>query len=309
MTATPRVSIVVTTFNGRSFADELVRAVQAQIFSDFECLIIDDGSTDGTRKKYLAVAAEDARFRVPEYRPKGNAGFGRQFGVQQARGELVAILDHDDLWHPTKLAKQVAVLDRAPEIDLVCTRHRMFPDGAMNFWSKGRSLRWRELAGYSSRILKGNHLSPSSFLFRKSSEERIRGFVGFKNLVNAEDYYSILHYIAWGRVARVEEVLTFMRTHGGNKSQKGRLRMATALEMIAQLLTEENFPPHYPRKVRAQACKTRAGHYLDRDPLEAWRSARRAWSLDRRWRTLLVLVVCGVRMLTSSGMSRRIKEK
>ena len=90
-----------------------VASVQAQTEGDWEMLIVDDGSTDGSRRLAEALAAGDARLSVLASSPCGGnlgAGAARNAGIAAARGRFIAFLDADDLWYPEKLARQLAVL-------------------------------------------------------------------------------------------------------------------------------------------------------------------------------------------------------
>lgn len=122
MTA-PLVSCVVPVWNGERFLGEALDSIVAQTYRRLEIVVADDGSTDGTG----AVAARYG----PEVRRvcQANAGCAaaRNLGVGASRGELVAFLDADDLWHPEKLARQVARFRARSQLDFCVTRAR-------NFW-------------------------------------------------------------------------------------------------------------------------------------------------------------------------------
>ena len=115
---TPRVSVVATVYNGEPYFDRAVPGILAQTFEDFEFVLVDDGSTDGTLPLLRELAARDARVRV--FAP-GRLGAARayNFGVEQARGEYVARQDFDDRSYPDRLRLQVALLDARPKVGIV----------------------------------------------------------------------------------------------------------------------------------------------------------------------------------------------
>ncbi len=106
-----RVTVIIPAYNAAHTISETLASLQAQTFSDWEALVLDDGSTDET----AAVASEfdDSRIRVESFENAGIAT-GRNRGLERTTTELVAFLDADDLWTPTKLADQVAALDANP---------------------------------------------------------------------------------------------------------------------------------------------------------------------------------------------------
>ncbi len=114
---TPAVSVVVPTFQRREFVLRAVRSVLAQSFRDFELVVVDDGSTDGTGE---ALAGLDRRIRYLWQENRG-PGAARNAGVRAASGPVVAFLDSDDRWLPGHLAVCVETLERFPEAVLVST--------------------------------------------------------------------------------------------------------------------------------------------------------------------------------------------
>jgi glycosyltransferase involved in cell wall biosynthesis len=103
----PRVSVIVPAHNAEQTIVETICSVQAQTFSDFELIVIDDGSTDRTLERL--EAAGDSRLRIFSYENAG-APSARNRGIARATGEYLAFLDADDLWTPDKLQHQVAAL-------------------------------------------------------------------------------------------------------------------------------------------------------------------------------------------------------
>jgi glycosyltransferase involved in cell wall biosynthesis len=117
---TARVSCVIIFLDGAAFIDEAIRSVVGQEgFDDWELLLVDDGSTDESTAIALRWASDDARIHYLEHEGHANRGMSasRNLGLSHARGDYVGFLDCDDVWLPGKLASQVALLDRHPEVD------------------------------------------------------------------------------------------------------------------------------------------------------------------------------------------------
>jgi len=131
--ATPLVSVVIPSFNRVAWLRAAVSSVFAQSFTDWELIIADDGSDPETRG-YLAGLHECARVAVLLFAHSGNPGAVRNAAVRAARGEWLAFLDSDDLWHPAKLATQLALLRNNPHclwsfgaIDRIDSAGRLLP--------------------------------------------------------------------------------------------------------------------------------------------------------------------------------------
>lgn len=113
--ASPLVSIVVCVFNGVEFLDEVVGTVQAQTWTNWELIFVDDGSFDGSAdviRKY-----PDSRIRLL-VRPNQGASSALAAGIEAATGEFVALLDQDDLWEPEKLESHVSRMRERRDLDL-----------------------------------------------------------------------------------------------------------------------------------------------------------------------------------------------
>ena len=106
------VSVVVPCYNAETFLPATLASVLAQTYRAYELIVIDDGSTDGSADCVERIAAQDSRVRLVRMpRNFGAPAAPRNLGVQEARGEWIAFLDADDVWHPRKLELQLAALD------------------------------------------------------------------------------------------------------------------------------------------------------------------------------------------------------
>ncbi|MBA4159453.1 MAG: glycosyltransferase family 2 protein [Gemmatimonadetes bacterium] len=127
MPASVRVSVITIFLNGEKFIEEAIRSVFAQTYHDWELLLVDDGSTDGSSEIARRSATEHPeRVRYLEHAGHANRGMSasRNLGLRHARGEFIALLDADDVYLPQKLAEQVALLDRHPEAAMLYGRTR-----------------------------------------------------------------------------------------------------------------------------------------------------------------------------------------
>jgi glycosyltransferase involved in cell wall biosynthesis len=132
---TPKVSVVVPCYNLGRYLDEAVGSVLAQTFTDFEILVVNDGSTDPETNRLLAGYRRD-RTRVIESDNRGLSG-ARNRGIREARGAYVCALDADDLLEPEMLEKSVRALDAQPDVSFVSHWLRAFGDEAWD-WTPER---------------------------------------------------------------------------------------------------------------------------------------------------------------------------
>jgi len=118
----PLISCIVPVFNGERYLAEALDSILAQTYQPVEIIVVDDGSTDGTRE---LVPRYGNRIRYVRQNNQG-APTARNLGLSMALGAFVAFLDSDDLWHPEKLARQMARFEARPELDLCVTHLQRF---------------------------------------------------------------------------------------------------------------------------------------------------------------------------------------
>ncbi|HET7563225.1 MAG TPA: glycosyltransferase [Rhodanobacteraceae bacterium] len=167
MTTPPRVTIVIATYNAAGTLAETLASVAAQTYTDFELVVIDDGSSDDTP---ALLARHQAAWPWLRWAQQENAGASaaRMRAVAMARGEFIAFLDSDDLWLPDKLALQMAVFDRNPSTALVFTDERDFSadgDAALSRFQQKQPARGRVL----SSLFFGNYILNSTVVVRKDA--------------------------------------------------------------------------------------------------------------------------------------------
>ena len=109
--ARPAVSVVIPTHNRRDFLETAIRSVLWQRDVEFEAIVVDDGSTDGSAQMLAGI--RDPRVRVLRNETADGVSAARNRGIDEARGEWVAFLDDDDVWAPDKLARQLAAAAKA----------------------------------------------------------------------------------------------------------------------------------------------------------------------------------------------------
>lgn len=229
MTSPPRITVLTGAYDNEATLEAAMRSVLGQSVEDLELLVIDDGSTDGSRTVAERVAATDARVGVLTM-PR-NVGIARSLnaGLAEARAPVVAVLDADDLAGPERLERQLAVLDARPEVAVVGSRMREInPHGA--------ELRSRTLPAtgdVNAVLTRFNPIPNTSAAFRRAPVLAVGGY--------DPRYRYAMEYDLWLRLADAHvlhvlpETLSTRRMGGGNVAARAeRAQHAEAVLILAR---------------------------------------------------------------------------
>jgi glycosyltransferase involved in cell wall biosynthesis len=173
VTNRPLVSIITPAYNAAEFLPATIASVLAQTWRDFELLLVDDGSTDETQQIARAWQRADPRVRILS-RPHGGPSAARNTAIAKARGDYFALIDSDDLWHPTFLESQMAVFAERRPVDIVTGNGYNLggPHDGQPFNPVGSSPRELSLLD----ILESENAVFIMSVFRRAVVERIGGF-------------------------------------------------------------------------------------------------------------------------------------
>lgn len=281
------VSVIVASYNYARFLPEAVRSVQSQTYPHWECIILDDASTDNTPEVAADLVRSDARIRY--YRNEKNLGVSgtRNRGTALAKGELIAVLDADDWWHANKLQIQMDSLTRRRERQLCFSAYvRVDTQGATD-----KRLTPQRLYPLDQTLRANNLLLHSAVLMRKSALEAVGGYD--TDLPCAHDwdlYLKLLRQFGPQAFSYVDKPLAYYRMHGNSVSSRWKQMLADERAIVWKNLLANGWMLQHPvaawKAIDAQ---------LER---EAWQStaagaARRAWLCAfgiaaiapfRRWR-------------------------
>jgi len=264
----PLVSVLIPVFNGEPFLAECMESVLAQDFGDYEVLVSEDGSTDGSVKVIEHYAQRNARIRW--WRNPQNLGIGGNFNapLKAARGEYIKyVLQDDKLLDSTTLRRMVAILQDDPSVSLVASAARLID-------AQSRLIRVRNSFGRSGvwdgkrvivRCLEENANligEPSLVLFRKNQAQR--GFdEGMKQLLDLEMWF---HLLEQGRFGYVAEPLCAFRQHA---AQQTEVNLRTGASAEEDLILKERYyvKPWMKTAATPQAIFTQV-YYLRRRPGE-----------------------------------------
>ena len=223
--AQPVVSVVMPVHNRILYCAEAIDSILSQTLADFEFIIVDDGSTDGTSAFLEWYGGLDARIRL--FRNGVNRGVSASLnhGIAQARCDLVARMDSDDVALPERLERQVAFMARHPELLAAGTALRMIDARGI-------------LVGPPSKVEtdpQALHSRPSlahpTTILRRDAVLRAGGYRSAFDHAEDVDLWFRLGEI--GMLGNAPEVLLHYRDHGGNVHQTHRRRQAFLAEMAA----------------------------------------------------------------------------
>ncbi len=154
MTA-PYFSIIMPVYNAQDSLPATIASVLAQSESDFELIVLDDGSTDNSLHQLLELSAQDERVRLVSQNNKGVSAT-RNFAMGLARGEFIAFLDSDDHWHPEKLAMHRRVHAAQPFADASFAKVVFVENGTSPDWRYGRQSSVQNMTYSASEFLAEN---------------------------------------------------------------------------------------------------------------------------------------------------------
>ena len=202
----PAISIVMACYNGMPYLPDAIDSIRNQSFSDWEMIVVNDGSTDDSSRCLSGYAAKDTRIRVLD-----QANLGQQaaadLGIRAAQGALIARMDADDICHPDRLRKQLRFLSQHTEVGLVGGQIR-------RLGAKGAGLRSQLPTDHETirRMLQRNHhaMCNPTVMFRKALYERVGGYWSH-NI--SEDWDLFLRISDIAQLANLSDVLLHYRFH------------------------------------------------------------------------------------------------
>jgi glycosyltransferase involved in cell wall biosynthesis len=291
------VSVIIPCYNRAGIVCETIDSVLSQTYSHFEIVVIDDGSTDNTRE---AIAAYDDRRVRYFYKQNGGLSAARNSGLEAARGEFIAFLDSDDLWHSWKLRAQIEIFVRHPEVGLIWS-------DMSTFTTAGQVAAERHLREYYSayaivnfershdrrgvladlateapkafadcpyyvtdvfqHMFSGNLVHPSTAIVRRSRLQKSGPFEPEVTGFGAEDYHFYFRISSHGPVAFMDVPTTLYRLHSSQLSTCNRLHEARGnLKVVRHWL--ERRPSTLP-KPTAQKSLANSHAWLGAEELHA----------------------------------------
>ena len=207
----PQISVIIPVYNTGTLLRETVNSVLEQSFSDFELILVDDGSNDET--KQIISSFDDTRIKVIR-KENGGVASARNTGILAAEGDYVALLDHDDLWHKEKLKVQKALLDADEDAVLVYSPIESFGTSDTIQIPEYDII---EGNAFLSELEQNKIHSTSCVMFRRSTV-LVNDIRFVSETVPCDDWYFYLQISRYGKFLHSPDVPVYYRLHGGNLS-------------------------------------------------------------------------------------------
>lgn len=224
------VSVVITSYNYGNYLASAVESVLCQSLQDFEIIIIDDGSTDNTQAVSESFLS-DSRIRYV-YQTNAGQPKAKNRGIAESAGKLIAFLDADDVWMPTKLEKQIALFDDA-EVGVVFSRRKWIDPDGNELPGNERTLRRGEILDH---IFIDNFICFSSSVIRRSYLEEVGYFD--ETLPMGIDYDLWIRMSARCKFDFVDAPLVKYRTGHANLSKNVLRRYECAHRIMYKALND-----------------------------------------------------------------------
>lgn len=213
------VSVLMPAYNAARYVRQSVESVLAQTFEDFELIVVDDGSTDSTA--HLLEEFADPRLRVVRNPSRLGLIGALNRAMEEARGRYIARIDSDDIAQPCRFARQVAFLERNPQVALVATRMRDFEGG--------RPRPSRRISEPDPAVLRwlfhiSNPVGHPSMMFRAETVARMGVYLR-RDSPDAEDFEFSHRVLRHGEVAVLPEALMLYRLHTTNATRTRQSQM------------------------------------------------------------------------------------
>jgi glycosyltransferase involved in cell wall biosynthesis len=232
----PAVSVIIPAYNQAQFINQAIESVLAQTWSDYEIIVVNDGSTDAT-PQILAGYGEQLRVIT---QPNAGLSAARNSGLAVAQGEFIGLLDADDMWYPDVLATTVAHLTKNPSVDVVC--------GAWDLIDEtGRTIRppndpsifqARVRADFLRTIAVGNMVIPSALLLRRKIFDCCGNFDA--TLKGVEDWDLLIRLAAHGHALDlINAPVLHYRRHSGCLTRDPQRTEQASRQVLAKLYADE----------------------------------------------------------------------
>ena len=223
----PTISVIIPTYNRSEQLREAVNGILKQTFTDFEVLVIDDGSTDDTPEVIKQISDNRIKYF---YKVNGGASSARNLGLTKAQGQYIALLDDDDLWPENYLAAMIDKMEENKDYGLAYALFKIIvPDGSLKAGFKPE----RYFSGWLTQNFFGTSpcINPSATIFRQSTRN---GMFFDEFLKSGDDYDFFLRLSAKTKFLCVPDIFVTRRIRTDGLSKKAGREFSPNLCLILE---------------------------------------------------------------------------
>lgn len=196
----PEISIIIPTYNRADLVGRSIQSVLGQTFSDFEIIVVDDGSDDNTEAVIKGLQEQDKRIKYSRHSRNQGGAAARNTGIKAARGQYVAFQDSDDTWEPEKLEKQIQIFAHAPEeVGIVYTDMWRRRAGKRKY-IPSPDIRSEESIIYQQALIRVLGIGIGTAMIKRTCfdrvgmfDESLRRFIDLELFIRLSEYYCFRH--------------------------------------------------------------------------------------------------------------------
>jgi glycosyltransferase involved in cell wall biosynthesis len=232
MTAAPTVSVIIPAYNAEAFVARTLASVRAQTFTNFEAIVVDDGSKDRTAEVVAETVRADPRFRLIR-QANGGVAAARNRALAEARGRYVANIDSDDLWRPQFLERTVQALEAAGKSAVFAFARTQWIDEQDRLLPQ-LDVQLAAVVDYRELLTRNPVGNGSAMLMRAAAVRAVGGYdAGLVRDFGQTEDWQLLLQLSWrGVVAAVDEPLVLYRIVPQSSSHALERSARAALEVI-----------------------------------------------------------------------------
>ncbi len=303
---TPEVSVVIAAYNCGNYIQETISSVINQTFQDWELIIVDDCSSDDTSEKITSL--NDQRIRI--IRLDKNSGLPatpRNTGIQAAKGQFIAFLDHDDTWLPEKLEVQMKCLREDPETALIGGPLKIrSPDKKYND-ANTTPIRTCQTGNLYDRLLHYNFIACSSVVVKASVFNEVGTFDEDPQVSAAEDWDLWLRVARQHKITIIPQALGVYRMHGLGLST-GTKQMQRILYVIDKHVKNGWISTRQADKAKANFYFVQGWFFIGKDVKVAKAMFRKALNFNKANPKILCGSLLGLSLSLFPNLCKYIKK-
>ena len=235
----PEVSVITAVYNGHDVIGDALESLKKQTFTDWECIICDDGSIDATWEVINEVVHGDTRFRLLRNEVNRGPAYSRNRCISTAQGEYIAIQDADDISFPNRLDEQVRYLDAFHDVSAVGTHAGLFND-TKQYWGVSKVPEYPKKKDW----VKGPQVIHASTMLRKKDFQSVGQYN--EKLLKAEDYDLWVRFIASGhRITSIPKVLYGIHWDSSDYTRKKMKHRWNEIRVRHEAIKTFPLPPYF----------------------------------------------------------------